>query len=88
MLEPIVTELEPTTRYIRANFALIDDGVEVINQDFQTKYSSKTGPTGWTKKDLASQMQAAINDYKTIQAIKAKPAFSNVFTDIQNSLEV
>ena len=87
-LEATVTGIDPTTRHIRANLVLTDDGVEVINQDIQVKYSSDTGPTVRTKKALVKKGQFLIDEYKTIQAIKALPAFSTVFGQIQTSLEV
>lgn len=87
-LIPTVTGIDPTHRYIRANLSLTDDGVEVANKDVQARFNPAVGPTARTKKELTRKAQAVIDRYKAIQATKALPAFSSVFGQIQNDLEV
>jgi len=87
-LVPTVTGLDPTTRHIRANLVLTDDGVEVINQDIWSRYNYLDGPTVRNKKELISKMQTVIDEYKSIKDVISLPAYSAVFGQIQSALEV
>lgn len=83
-----VTGLDPTVNAVGANLVLRDDGVEVINQDFWSRYNYLDGPTVRNKKELISKMQTVIDEYKSIKDVISLPAYSAVFGQIQSALEV
>jgi|LGOV01.1.fsa_nt_gb hypothetical protein len=82
-----VTYRMPKMWNITLNMTLADDGVEVINRDYNVRY--RTGDSIAAKIDeFSSMMQYDINKYKSEKAIYTAAELDIAVIDVGNALVV
>ncbi len=73
---------------VTMHLELKDEGVVVIDRDFSESYTQAVGLTVEVRDSIQKKMQKAVDDYRTLEAEKARPGYINAPGVVKSNLDL